>query len=67
MNWKNLKNYCCPRCGASLKKDKAHKKRICSNVNCEFLISEKRLIEIKISLVDDEYKKIGKPTQEYYS
>lgn len=47
LNWKNLKNYCCPKCGSSLKKNKAWQKRECANQACGFSIYEDKMKQIR--------------------
>jgi len=59
MNWNNLKNMKCPKCGIELVTNNSGKERMigCGNdENCDFRISLTRFN----SLVDDLYKGKGK-------
>jgi DNA-directed RNA polymerase subunit RPC12/RpoP len=59
LEWKNLKSYRCPRCGAKMWTNKTH--HVCMNPKCEFRIGQKRFDDIVYSLNNkkepvDEYE-----------
>ncbi len=56
MNWKNLTNYCCPKCNSSLKVSDDKSMRICSNRLCDFKMRVSKLKEIREDIKNKSYE-----------